>query len=71
MAKRDQSTALYISVPGSDLEEGVVLAEGQGPHAESRLAKFQPIPGATAVRAQPLPGVGQGTVVAPTVLPDQ
>lgn len=50
------------------------LSGAAGRHyLNSRVASPPPIPGVTAVRAQPIPSatVGQGTVVPPTVLPDQ
>jgi peptidase C39-like protein len=40
-------------------------------HYLNTRLQVQPLPGVTAVRAQPIPSVGQGTVVAPTVLPDR
>jgi len=40
-------------------------------YLNSKVASPPPLPGVTAVRAQPIPTVGVGTVVPPTVLPDQ
>ena len=41
-----------------------------GRHYLNSKVASPPLPGVTAVRAQPIPTVGVGTVVPPTVLPD-
>src|SRR5262245_25901062 len=60
---------IAAAVAGALLLGGLGGAAGR--HQLNSMVASAPLPGATAVRAQPVPAGGVGTVVPPSALPDQ